>query len=335
MEKVISTDRGTFLIRSYENGDESGVLNLWEAAFGKPMPRNLFRWKWQDNPYGHQIMLCVSEDGCPVAMYSGIPYKANWEGETVRFTHLMDHSSHPAYRSALGGRRGLFVRTAAEFFDRYGGPHGSIFMYGFPGRRHFFLGQKLLQYVPLRGAMAFMSARPADMTFRVGLFKGRIEVVDSVSRAFDGLAEACRGVYPFSVLRDAVFLNWRFMKHPERKYEIWAYRSFLGGALKAYVVLFHEPGSSTMVDLISLDDGDGLKDFVARLMKAMAERGVGELKTWLPPDHFLSKGLVSGGFRIGSEPIGFTPGGRTFHDKLDMAQVSDQIFYTMADGDLS
>jgi Acetyltransferase (GNAT) domain len=334
VEKGVGTDRGTFFIRPYEEKDERGVLSLWEAAFGKSMSPALFKWKWLDNPYGHQMMLCVGEDGTPVAMYSGIPFRANWQGETVRFTHLMDHSSHPAYRSALGGRRGLFVRTAAEFFDRYGGPHGSVFMYGFPGKRHFFLGEKLLQYVPLRGGMTFMSARPSDVAFQMRSFKGRIEAFDSVSGAFDVLSEACRSAYPFSVLRDAAFLNWRFLKHPERRYEIWGYRPFLGRTLKAYAVLFHEPESSCIVDLFSLDADVRLADFIARLVNAMAENGAQELKTWLPPDHFLTKGLVSGGFRTGPEPIGFIPGGRTFHDKLGMDQVSDQIFYTMADGDL-
>lgn len=108
----------------------------------------------------------------------------------------------------------------------------------------------------------------------------------------------------------------------------------MGRAIKAYAVFFHEPDSTCIVDLVSPDAGDGLKDFLARLMKTMRDRGVRELKTWLPPDHFLSKALTSGGFRVGSEPIGFIPGGRTFHPDLNIALVSEQIYYNMADGDL-
>ena len=334
MDEGIRTDKGTFFIRPYEAEDEGGVLNLWEAAFGKSMSRGLFRWKWLANPYGHQIMLCVDEKGTPVAMYSGIPLRANWRGETVRFTHLMDHNSHPAYRNVLGGRTGIFVRTANAFFERFGGPHASIFIYGFPGKRHFFLGEKTLHYVPLRGGLAFLSARSSDTTFRMRAFRGKIERIDSALGDFDPLSEACRTIFPFSVLRDAAFLSWRFLKHPERKYEIWVYRSFMGRSLKAYAVLFHEPESSCIVDLFSSDGDVRFADFIARLMSAMAENGVRQLKTWLPPEHFMTKGLASGGFRIGPEPIGFIPGGRTFHEALDMDQVSNQIFYTMADGDL-
>lgn len=334
MAEGIRTDRGTFFIRPYQEEDEEGVLNLWAAAFGKTMSRDLFRWKWLDNPYGHQIMLCVEEKGTPVAMYSGIPLRANWQGETVRFTHLMDHNSHPAYRNVLGGRTGIFVHTANAFFERFGGPQASIFMYGFPGKRHFFLGEKILHYIPLRGGMVFLSARLSDKMFRTRSFRGKIERIDSALSAFDDFSHECRRAFPFSVLRDAAFLEWRFFKHPDRKYEIWGYRSLLGRRLKAYAVLYRDGETMCIVDLVSLDDGVGLLDFMARLISVVSEKEIAELKTWLPPNHFLTKGLTCGGFKIGPEPIGFIPGGRTFHDKLDMDQVSDQIFYTMADGDL-
>jgi len=333
-EPSIPTDQGRFFIRPCEEADEEKVLSLWRAAFLKPMDPALWRWKWRENPYGRQMMLCIGEDGTPAAMYSGIPYRANHHGREVRFTHLMDHCSHPEYRSVLGGKKGLFVRTAAAFFDRYGGPWASVFMYGFPGKRHFRLGQKLLRYEPLRGGTTYLAAPPSQWTFRSKAFGGRIRPVDTLSDAFDAFFAACRARYPLTVIRDAEFLHWRFRRHPRRKYEIWTHHPLLGMSMNAYAVLYHEPQSSCIVDILCPGPGNRFQDFMARLRRVLMERGVSRVNVWLPPSHFLTPALVSGGFRGAPEPFGFIPGGRTFHSTLNMGRMSEDLFYTMGDGDL-
>ncbi|MBE9571228.1 MAG: GNAT family N-acetyltransferase [Proteobacteria bacterium] len=334
MERIIETVHGRFVIRLYQAEDEKGVLSLWKAAFDKEMTLRLWRWKYLEDPYGHQIILCVSDTGVPVAIYSGIPYRANWRGETVRFTHLMDNSSHPAYRSALSGRTGLFVRTANAFYDHYGRPHALLFTYGFPGKRHFMLGEKLFKYRAFPDGVSFMVASTADLPRKIVPFYGKIERVMTIDSSFDHLWEACRCDYPLSVIRDAAFVGWRFMDHPEREYELWGYRSYLKKEWKAYAVFSAEDKKIRLIDMLAPSSSRLVCDFLGRMGAEFANRGIEMMETWFPAGHFLSKYAVSAGFVPFPEPLGIIPTARIFDHSPPFSWMAENIFFTMADGDL-
>ena len=334
MEKIIQTSDGTFALRPYQSDDKRGVLSLWRTAFGKEMNEELWRWKYMENPYGHQIMLCVNEEDQPVAMYSGIPYEANWKGDTVRFTHSMDDMSHPSYRGVIGGRRGVFVKTAEFFFDCYGGPQASVFMYGYPGRRHFLLGKKVLQYRSITGGVAFMSGLTSILEKNVKVFSGKIEEIKEVNESIDEVFERLRIYYPFSIKRNSTFLQWRFLAHPEKKYQIWVYKSFFTGSPRAYGVFSIEENRARLVDLFASDSQKELGDFMARIAYIFSKEGIEWIETWLPGCHFLQAAALALGFKPVQEPLGIVPVARVFHPSLSFGWAASNIFYTMADGDL-
>lgn len=334
MEKVVDSPRGKFVIRPYQESDEDGALSLWHAAFGKEMSHDLWRWKYLRNPYGQQMLLCVSETGRPVTMYAGIPYKAKLRGEVVRFSHLVDNMSDPDFRGVIGGRRGLFVQTAEEFFKHFGGPHASIFIYGFPGRRNFRLGIKTLQGRELPGGASFLSAVTLDLEKNIRPFRGRIMKTTPPYDIFERPLGLHEDLYPFTVIRNREFLEWRFGKHPERHYEIWIYRSRFGRHIRAYAVLFLEAAKASIVDLVASSSVREVGDFMARLGHVLTVRGIETLGTWLPSGHFLHQSLIQTGFNVLEEPLGIVPAARIFHSSLSFDWVAANIFYTMADGDV-
>ena len=329
MEKIIEIDQGKFVVRPYGPGDEIGVLSLWQTAFKKEMPPDVWRWKYLDNPYEVQIALCVSEDGTILVMYGGIPYRANWKGKTVCVTHLADIMSHPDCRGT-----GVFVRAGAAFFDLFAGPEATIFYYGFPGKYHFDIGEKYLEYSALKGGVSFLTTRTADLTQNKMRFGGRIEQITDVDDAFDSLWKVCCGDFPFAVIRDSAFLRWRFFEHPMNKYELWGYRPYLQKGWKAYAAFAVEGAKARMVDILVSSYGRAMNDFLARLGAQFVERGIAEVETWLPGNHFLAQAAISAGFRPSQEPLGFIPTGRSFHPSLSLDWVSNNIYYSLADGDL-
>ena len=119
MDKMLETPHGSFNLRPYRDEDMEQVLDLWNRAFNQTMDRRLWRWKFHNCPFGRQTMLCFNGDNVPIAMYAGIPFHANWEGRSIRMTHLIDNMSHPAYRHLTNGRKGLFIQTAEHFFRRF------------------------------------------------------------------------------------------------------------------------------------------------------------------------------------------------------------------------
>ena len=334
VDEIVRTDSGNFVIRPYLPEDEAGVLTLWEAAFQKQLHPALWRWKYLENPYDRQIMLCVSEKGIPVAMYSGIPYRAVFKGEPTHFTHLMDNVSHPAFRGVIGGRRGLFVRTADALFDRWGGPHCSIFIYGFPGERHFLLGKRILKYTALSNNLSHMGVSAAELARRKLPFVGKIEPLMEIDGALDDQLKEARAYYPFAVFRDASFIDWRFMRHPEKTYRIWVYRSYFRKELKGYAVFSYEDDKAVMIDILMPPSNRTIQDFLARLGNELVRKGLNRIETLLPKNHFLTHAAKSAGFEIIEDQPIFVPTGRIFHPTLSFDWINENIFYTMADGDL-
>ena len=329
MEKRVETGHGAVVIRPYRSGDEAGVLSLWKAAFGKEISPPLWRWKYLENPYPVQIGLAVGEDDRVLVMYGGIPYRANWKENRVSITHLMDIMSDPECRGS-----GLFVKTGMGFFDLFAGPERTCFYYGFPGKYHFDIGKKYLEYTDLENGVSFLRAETGALAQNSRRPGGRIERIMDADDAFDGLWERCGKDYPLAVIRDSAFLRWRFFEHPLREYEVWGYRSCFRRGWKAYAVVALEGETARMVDILAPPSGKTISDFLARLGDRFSARGIREIETWLPEDHFLARFAVSAGFRGFQEPLGFIPTGRSFHPGLSLDWASQHLYYTMADGDL-
>jgi hypothetical protein len=329
MEMQIETELGRFVIRPYQEGDETGILSLWKAAFGKEIPRALWRWKYLKNPYPVQIALAVGEDGTIRVMYGGIPYRATWKNERVTVTHLMDIMSHPNYRKS-----GLFVKTGTAFFDLYAGPHRTCFYYGFPGKYHFDIGKKYLKYTDLENGVSFLRAETRALARNKARFGGRIERITQAEGVVDDIWDLCVRDYPLAVIRDSAFIRWRFFEHPLNPYEVWGYRSFFRKDWKGYAVLAVEGEKARMVDLLLPFSRKTAVDFLARMGSQVCGRGIMEIETWLPQGHFMTGFAESAGFRPFEEPLGFIPTGRSFHPDLSVDWASRHLYYTMADGDL-
>lgn len=336
MAQRLTTPSGDFFIRPFEPGDEQGVLALWREAFGHELAYEIWRWKFLDNPFGRQIMLCVHENRTPVAMFACLPYPALCQGERLWVSHAVDNMSHPQFRGALSGRKGLFVQTAEAFFQFYAGPEGSVFVYGLPGQRHFRLGQIVLRYSELPGGIAYLEADTRDVIRRFSPFAGRIRQVNADHQSFDHIMQKLSSEYPFFVQRGAQFMLWRFGLHPVYRYEMWTAYSAAGLRPKGYAVIKLEDDQAVIVDMMLEENHKTMKDFWARLASRLAEKGIQKFKTWLPGGHFQIRLLQECGFVLQPEPIGFVPAAveRTFDPRLSFSWASQNMYYTMADGDL-
>ena len=143
-ERRIELDAGTFTAAPYRAEDERAVLDLWRVAFGKELDADLWRWKYVDNPFGMRVLVCRDpQTEAAVVVYSGVPYRARRNGREVEIVQLMDIMSHPDVR-----KTGLFIKAAEAFFDIFA-VGDSVLYYGIPGRYHFDIGAKYLDYSEL------------------------------------------------------------------------------------------------------------------------------------------------------------------------------------------
>lgn len=328
MEKVVETRQGRFTIRPYCDADEESVLALWESAFEKPLPISIWRWKYADNPYGKKIYLCVRDDGLPVVLYGGIPYHSSWKGEKSTIAQLMDVMAHPDYRGWL------YIKTAKAYFDSCRNNQNPAFLYGLPGERAYVIGKKLLKYRKLGDGLLFLRSAPGAIKGKRNHWGRRIDLISTGDRRINGLWKRCEGDYPFSVIRDTRFVDWRFGRNPVNNYEIWGYLSRWSNRLLAYAACRHEGRVTLIVDFFSVVDTDAIADFLGKLSAELKERKMEIVETWLPYNHIMTKGFMGSGFEVHPEPFGFIPVGRSFHPDLTLEWVNENIYYTMADGDL-
>lgn len=332
-EKVIETPVGQFLIRPYQDDDEEKVIQLWETAFKSKMDRHIWRWKFHDNPFGRQIMLCVTDENKPVAAYAGIPYKANWNDKQVRFTQLIDNMSHPEYRFPVRGRKGLYALTVECFVEEFGWPKQSVLSYGFPGQKHFKLGKLFFNYREMAGGGAYLKI-PAESIISNKKFSFRkTAIVESADSHFDNLQSAIKEDYPFAAIRDKQFINWRFFENPVQKYIVFIGKTFVGKPI-SYLVLSIKGQMVTIVDIFT---GRKIKEagrLILCALKTLNLQNAEIVQVWLPAHHFITKELLDCGFEKHPEPIGIIPTITYYHPDLSSAFIDKNIFYTMADADL-
>jgi hypothetical protein len=334
MEKTIVINNDKFIIRPFNEKDENKVLSLWKVAFDKDMPIPIWKWKYIDNPFNQNILLCINKDNLVCVMYGGIPYFANFGGKLIEITQLMDIMSHPDYR-----KTGLFIHSANAFFDYFGCPERSSILYGFPGKYHFAIGEKYLKYEKIKPSVCYLKLHTSDLLTNQKAqktkFGFKIKKVNKIDSSFDKLWNNYHTFYPLSVIRDAKFLNWRFMKHPFNKYEIWVYKNFISGNLKAYVILSRKDNKKvSIVDMLFPSSAEVVNDFFTKFVKVLYDQHIEIIETWLPSNHFMIDLLKSIYFKSFTEPIGIIPTVRVFDPEMTINWVSKSLYYTMADADL-
>ena len=244
-------------IRPYRPGDEHGILETFNVVFGaedpEHVPRTMDEWEWAfaRNPAGRRIWV-AEKDGRIAAQCAALPYRVWIDGARSTITQGVDSMVHPDHRRGLR-RPGLFVLTARPFFEQFSGPGQDILHYGWPVEPAWRIGKTFLGYEIVR-TQTILFANPGE---------GSLEPPDGVERVtrfddeFERLYDACRVDWGLSTLRDAAYLNWRYVDNPRFDYHIFAVRA--EGRLKGYAIFRKAdhplPDSGLVVDwLVPPDD---------------------------------------------------------------------------------
>lgn len=331
MEKIITALNEEYLIRPYTEKDEDKAASLWELAFEKSFPEEVWRWKYHTGPFQNKILLCCDKNERIIVLYGGIPYRANCNGAGMEISHLMDIMSHPDFR-----KTGLFVHTVNAFIEMICGPEPdrSRLLYGFPGKYHFDIGNKYLEYRRIGDGVGFLSGKVSEIRRIRGAGKGILRIADR-EQDFDSIWDRCASDYPFSVIRNTSFIRWRYFDHPAKEYEIYIFERDSGRSPSGYAALSFENGTVSVIDMILPNTEADAASFFSELSSISADRGFETIRTWLPFRHFLTPRALESGFSLHPEPTGIIPTARSFDPSLSFDWVCDHIYYTMGDGDIA
>lgn len=328
---MTSTER----IHPYRAGDEEAINRGFTRVFG--VPRSVEEWRWKFPATvegvggGRRILWLEDDDGEAAAHFAVQPVPVEIDGETVAAGHAVDIYSDR--RRGLA-RQGPFVQLVHAFYERYGGPEGLAFLYGFPGHRHFRLGVRLLGYSPPR-PVGFWRR---DFLLSPGAVRHRFGV--SVERGFDRdawdrLWSRSRHRYPVAARRDGAWAARRFTGRPGVDYAHLRVRSRRRNPA-AVAVLRLGDGALRWADLV----WDGVREEDLEIL----DRGIHDLARshglehghlWLDGDPEAARVLLRRGWVPGREPAGLSLGAVALTDGVHAADVARRLYVTMADADLT
>ena len=221
-------------IRPYRPGDEHGILDTFNVVFGDEdpefEPRTMAEWEWAfaRNPAGRRIWVAEHE-GTIVAQCAALPFRVRLDGETSSITQGVDSMVHPEHRRGLR-RPGLFVATAKPFFREFRGPGKDALHYGWPVEPAWRIGKTFLGYEIVRTqTIHFRPPGPGPTEPPAGVVR-----LERFEESVIDLYERCQAGWGLSVIRDADYLNWRFLENPRFRYHVLAVPGDAG--LRGYAV---------------------------------------------------------------------------------------------------
>jgi GNAT superfamily N-acetyltransferase len=310
-------------IRPYAPGDEDAIQDLFQKSYGRSLPLEVWRWRFQDNPAGPAIIE-LAWDGPTLAGHYAVSRVAlRARGRDVATGLSGTTMTHPGYRGI-----GLFPALARRTYECMR-REGMAMVWGFPNansHRGFVqdLGWMDISEIPfLRLSMEKASpwAAVSDAFVELAEVDGR----------FDSLWEAAAPRDGVSVRRDCRHLTWRFESNPTETYRTLA--CVEGGGLKGYAVFKRYDTEIQIVDILAADTDTGSR-IVSRMVEMALSESASAVCLWLNCSDPLHWALERRGF-VNGAPVTYF-GGLALEAGFEACGAYDfrNWYLTMGDSDV-
>ena len=308
--------------RDVEPGDGEAVLAARNEVLHPALFGDTWRWAFTENPNGRRAFGAFEGDAAR-AHWSWIPQRMWIAGKERTGGEVVE-----GFEAQSG--RGLYALTAQALIEAHGGPKGSMLLWRWPDAGEAKVLGGLLGFETIRTDVWLVrevgrGASPGDSA---GLRP--IERFDEQAR---WLWDRCAGAFGASVIRDADFLNWRFVDRPGAAFVRLGVHD-AEGVLRGYVV-YAPPtprtvGRGWIVDwLCPPDEPEVGEALLGGALAQAAADGARWLATLLVPwspwfETFQRRGFVA-------EAPGRYLLARSFIRKFDDLWLRDGWWYTLAD----
>lgn len=333
-------------VRPYRPGDEHGLVELFNAVFGdgdpafEPRTLEQWRWLWQANPMGRQIVVGVAPGERIVAHYGGLPARIQIGSQVHVSAQMIDSMVHPEWRRGLQ-KEGPFLKVARAFFERYDHLPENAVHYGFPNRRVYPLGRRYLRYTSFIEPVPvihrnFFEDGDDDAVGRAHAGAAEVEEIAAFGEWADGLWTRLAPRHPFAHVRDLAWLRWRYDSCPWLPYRRFVVRERGGGAPRAWFVLrerWQKLPILALTDLLCDPDDDAAVALALRTATRVARAtGHARVEGWLPERHPTFAHALAAGFR--TEPGLYVMCMNLFVERPTREEALAQCYYTIGDSDV-
>ncbi|RPA68081.1 GNAT family N-acetyltransferase [Cyclobacteriaceae bacterium YHN15] len=198
-------------IRPYHNGDETAILELFNASFGRPLNKTFWDWRYKQNPFIEDTLAHLMWDGKNlVGHYAVCPIEMIIDNQPSLTALSMTTMTHPKYAG-----KGIFKILAESLYQEMEKNDGISMVWGFPNLNSHY------------GFIKNLSWNDISTIPTLKLDKGNFGLYPLTKfiqhRTFDlGKSEKIKSNVSGSVFvnKSEDYLIWRYLKNPTNTYQI-------------------------------------------------------------------------------------------------------------------
>ena len=314
----VSVSQMASLVRSADVHRERATLTAFLSTYLSPdADEARYEWLYCKNPEGKARVwvACEAGTGRIIGVSAAFPRRIHCGGRAVRGYVLGDFFIHPDFRS-LGPALALQRRTLEELSRE-----GAGFVFDFPSTSMLAV-YKRLQIEPRESSIRFAKLLRADRQIRKRIPNeaagrtlavaanaalrlrdanlspsGAWTIAEETALCGEEFTHAFRQWAPRMGIcadRSADYLNWRFLQHPQRRYQILTARK--DGRLCGYLI-YHWAGEDAMVVDLLAEENQISKALLVETIAVARRCSVNTLSAPFLPAHAGRTILEDCGFR--------------------------------------
>ena len=239
-------------VRGLVPADAPAMRRLFAQIFNKDMSQAHWNWKYA-RPQSAALGVWRGDE--LVAHYGGMGLDIWYMGIPGSAVEICDVMVETSARQAVRKTSPFFLSTSA-FLERYLGFDNPFMIgFGFPSDRHMALAAHLKLYAPV-GKMAELTwelAAPPRVPLLLKIEAVTLASIAQQRAALDSLGEQQRDALPDRILirKNAAFVEWRYLQHPDEPYEVLLVKHRLSGKAIGLCVLKVEAERVLWMDAVA------------------------------------------------------------------------------------
>jgi hypothetical protein len=302
-------------IRPTRPEDLPALSVLFAERFGHPLGLDEWTWKYRQLP-GDARSLVAVEGGEVLAHAGALHLPARWQGGDVPIWQLADFAGTPR----RAGLRPPLIELGRRLLADLPTESDAPWIFGFPSDRHFRLGERVFNYLPL------FHLTPLGGLIPEGEGGRHLLAGDSCGPWADPIWDRC---HVLGVRRSAAFLNWRYYARPHRYYRF--YRLFDSHSQEGLAVFAFIGDEAWAAEVWLPEPGEWYPAMLAVAADLRAS-GLRSWRFWPPPDPRLALLYAALGLRELDERRFIGCRGRV--GGPDPRAAAAGFYYAMGDYDL-
>lgn len=254
--------------------DAPAIRELFATVFDHEISPAFWEWKYA---HGRGEAILAWRDDQLIAHYGGVARDFVVRGTLIPAIAPCDVMVRP---SDQGGRRGPFFLTTATFLERFVSNQGPYRLaFGFPNARARrvgellgFYGDPVASVTEITWSSRSLGFNPQVKTTRIGPDDAHDDLDRVWEQMQNDLADDIVGV------RDSQFIQYRYLQHPEIRYDVYLVQHRRGETLGA-IVLKPEAKHCLLMDVVG--PMRHIPVLIAQARRAAGRLGKRRLRMWI------------------------------------------------------